>query len=78
MEKIKGYKGFNKNMKCREFQYETGKDYTHEGDIKCCKSGFHFCENPFDVFSYYEPANSRYCEVEGSGKCDKDNEERFI
>ena len=74
MEKIKGYKGFDKNMKCRGFQYEEGKDYTHEGDVKCCKGGFHFCENPFDVFKYYDPANSRYCEVEGSGKCDKDND----
>ena len=78
MEKIKGYKGFDKDMKCRGFQYETGKDYTHEGDIKCCKSGFHFCENPFDVFSYYEPANSRYCEVEGSGKCNKDNDDTKV
>ena len=78
MEKIKGYKGFDKDMKCRGFQYEEGKDYTHEGDVKCCKGGFHFCENPFDVFSYYEPANSRYCEVEGSGKCDKDNDETKV
>ena len=73
MEKIKGYKGFDKNMKCRNFQYEIGKDYTHEGDVECCKCGFHFCENPFDVLSYYGPTNSRFCEVEGSGESSKDN-----
>lgn len=73
MEKIKGYKGFDKNMKCRNFQYEIGKDYTYEGDVECCKCGFHFCENPFDVLSYYSPSSSRFCEVEGSGESSKDN-----
>ena len=72
MEKIKGYKGFDKNMKCRNFQYETGKDYQHDGKISCCHSGFHFCTNPFDVLAYYAPANSRFCEVEGSGESAKD------
>ena len=71
MEKIKGYKGFDKDMKCRGFQYESGKDYTYDGDIECCKSGFHFCENPLEVLSYYPPATSRFCKVEGSGKVDK-------
>ena len=71
MEKIKGYKGFDKNMKCRDFQYETGKDYQHDGNITCCHSGFHFCTNPFDVLAYYAPANSRFCEVEGSGESAK-------
>ena len=71
MEKIKGYKGFDKDMKCRGFQYESGKDYTYDGDIECCRSGFHFCENPLEVLSYYPPATSRFCKVEGSGKVDK-------
>ena len=71
MEKIKGYKGFNKDMKCRGFQYEVGKEYEIEGEIKCCERGFHFCENPLEVLSYYPPATSRFCKVEGSGKVDK-------
>ena len=71
MEKIKGYKGFDKDMTCRGFQYESGKDYTYDGNIKCCRSGLHFCENPLEVLSYYPPATSRFCEVEGNGKVDK-------
>ena len=68
MEKvIKGFKGLDKNFKCRDFQYEVGKTYTKKG-IKICEKGFHFCENPLDVFSYYAPADSRFSEVEGSGK----------
>lgn len=78
MEKIKGYKGFDKNMKCRGFQFETGKDYKHDGDVSCCESGFHFCTNPFDVFVYYSPANSRFCEVEGFGKNDNSNNDSKI
>ena len=71
--KIIGYKGFNKNLQCRGFQYEVGKTFEHEGDVSCCNSGFHFCGNPFDVFGYYPPSDSRYCSVEGSGKSDNDN-----
>ena len=78
MEKIKGYKGFDKNMKCRNFQYETGKDYQHDGKISCCHSGFHFCINPFDVLAYYAPANSRFCEVEGSGESAKDDNDTKV
>lgn len=57
-----GYKGFDKDMKCRGFQYEVGKEYK-ETKAKTCKSGFHFCEFPFDVFKYYEPTTSRYAIV---------------
>ena len=78
MEKIKGYKGLDKDMKCRGFQYESGKDYTYDGDIECCRSGFHFCENPLEVLSYYSPATSRFCEVEGRGKCDKSEEDSKV
>lgn len=49
----KGYKVFDKNWCCRGFQYEVGKTYTHEGEIKLCTAGFHFCENLIDCFDYY-------------------------
>ena len=63
---MKAYKGFDKNLQCRGFQYEVGKTYTMpEGeDVKLCKKGFHACVNVIDCFNYYEPAKSRYCEVE--------------
>lgn len=60
---MKAYKGFDENLKCRDFQYEIGKEY-EETNAKLCETGFHACENPIDVFAYYPPANSRYCEVE--------------
>ena len=60
---MKAYKGFDENLKCRDFQYEIGKEY-EEANAKLCETGFHACENPIDVFGYYPPANSRYCEVE--------------
>lgn len=71
-EKIKAYKGFNSDLTCRDFQYEVGKEYEQKGKIKIevCENGFHACENPMDVFGYYPPNNSRYCEVEQSGTID--------
>ena len=60
---MKAYKGFDKYLKCREFQYEVGKEY-EEGSAKLCKKGFHACENPLDTFRYYGPTDSRYCEVD--------------
>ncbi|MBC6713610.1 hypothetical protein [Treponema sp. Marseille-Q3903] len=71
---MKMYKGFGENLKCHDFQYEVGQEYIHEGDVSACESGFHACENPFDVFSFYPPNQSRYCEVEGDGKKDKKND----
>ena len=75
---IRGYKGFDKDLKCRGFQYEIGNDYKQEGKVKCCERGFHFCENPFDVFRYYSPSDSRYCEVEGDGIADKANDDSKV
>ena len=60
---MKAYKGFDKDLKCRGFQYESGKEYEEE-ESKLCKIGFHACENPLDTFRYYRPGESRYCEVE--------------
>lgn len=61
---MKGYKGFNDDLTCRDFQYEVGKTYTYDSDVMLCAKGFHFCESPFDVFFYYYPFKlSRYAEV---------------
>jgi hypothetical protein len=69
---ITSYKGFDKNMKCRGFQYEVGKEYEMDGEIKCCNRGFHACESPMEVWDYYDMLSSRYAEVEQSGKIDKE------
>ena len=57
------YKGFNKDMTCRGYQYEEGKTYECD-TAKMCEEGFHACENPLNCFRYYLPANSVYHEVE--------------
>ena len=63
---MKAYKGFDKNLRCRGFQYEVGKEYkTDRAEV--CECGFHACQAPLDVFDYYGPADSRYCEVEQDG-----------
>ena len=69
-QKIKAYKAFDKDLSCRGFKYEVGKEYEETGYIKACKKGFHACPYPLDVFGYYAPAGARFCEVEQSGKID--------
>ena len=69
-QKIKAYKAFDKDLSCRGFKYEVGKEYEETGYIKACEKGFHACPYPLDVFGYYAPAESRFCEVEQSGKID--------
>ena len=79
--KIKGFKGFNPDMTCRNFKYEEGKDYGEPGNISACSNGFHFCLHPLDVFGYYPPANNginKFHEVEGSGEMDVDTDDTKI
>ena len=58
-----GYKGFDKDFKCRNMQYEVGKTYI-EKEAKLCEKGLHFCENPLDVFTYYSPNDGKFAEIE--------------
>ena len=70
---IKSYKGFDKNLRCRDFQYKIGGIYEMDGEIKVCNRGFHACESPFDVFDYYTMIDSRFCEVEQDGNISKED-----
>ncbi len=70
---IKGYKGFEKGLKCRSFQYEEGKEYKKESDPELCSTGFHFCENPLDVLGFYPLRDgNEFTEVEALGKVESD------
>ena len=72
---MKMYKGFDKDLKCRDFQYELGKAY-EEPTAELCEKGFHACEYPLDVFGYYAPGDmSRYCEVDLDDVSDKKSNE---
>ena len=76
-ETIKSYKGFDKDLKCRGFQYEIGKEY-EEPEANVCRAGFHACERPLDVFNHYYPVNSRFCEVEQSGELSRDTDDSKV
>ncbi|ECH0821956.1 hypothetical protein FPD09_10025 [Salmonella enterica] len=71
-KEIVTFKGFNKDLKCRDFQFKIGKTFHHDGKVEACVSGFHACECPFDVFSYYPPAESRYAETISFGVIDRE------
>ncbi|HHF4095226.1 TPA: hypothetical protein ACPOOV_001372 [Haemophilus influenzae] len=77
-KEIIAYKGFNQDWTCRGYQYEIGKTYEHKGDVKACKSGFHACEYPLDVLSYYSPAVSKFAVVKMSGETSKDSDDTKI
>ena len=74
---MKCYKGFDKDLKCRDFQYEIGKEYEEER-AEICDTGFHACENPLDVFGYYAPSNSRYCEVDLDANDQKSDDSKRV
>ncbi|ECY6285760.1 hypothetical protein AVF59_12240 [Salmonella enterica subsp. enterica serovar Kottbus] len=73
-KEIVTFKGFNKDLKCRDFQFEIGKTFHHDGKVEACGSGFHACECPFDVFSYYPPADSRFAETISFGITDREED----
>ena len=64
------YKGTDKDMKCRDFQFELGKEY-EEAEAKLCNKGFHGCEYPLDVFAHYAPADSRFFVADLDGVTDE-------
>jgi hypothetical protein len=70
---IKGFKGFNKDFTCYGFKYEEGKEYKKDGEPIIYDKGFHYCENPFDVWDYYDLNNdNQFGEVEAIGDSKKD------
>ena len=72
-QKITAYKGLDMNFRCRGFQYEEGKEYKSGKTVRVCRSGFHACTNPLEVWDYYPVYNSRFAEVELGGVIDKDD-----
>ena len=74
---MKAFKGFNKDLTCRGFQYEEGKDF-HTERAECCEEGFHACEYPLDCFGYYSPAQSVFHEVELSGDMDRRSDDTKV
>ena len=72
-----GYKGFDKDLKCKDFQYRVGETYKFDGEIEICERGFHFCDIPTAVFEFYVPADSRFALVEATGSIANDGEHKF-
>lgn len=75
---IIAYKGFDKNMQCRGFQYKVGETFEHKGRVAACDSGFHACENPLDVLNYYDLCDSRFAVVEMSGEFSRHGDDSKI
>ena len=75
---IVAYKGFNRDWTCRGYQYKVGEVHEHEDKTEACESGFHACEYPLDVFSYYAPSQSVFAIVEASGDLDRKGDDSKI
>ena len=75
---VNTFKGFDHNFQCRGYQFEVGKTYTHDGEVEACSSGFHACENPLDVFAYYEPGVSKFATTEQSGEISRHDSDSKI
>jgi len=72
------YKGFDKNLQCRGYQYEVGKTYVHTGKVKRCDSGFHACQNPLDVLDFYPLENgNRFAKVTMRGQVDRSDDRKW-
>jgi hypothetical protein len=69
-KKQTGYKGFAPNWQCNNYQFEVGKTFEHKGTVKLCSSGFHYCENPLDIFEYYPPTG-KFAAIETDGVSDE-------
>ena len=74
---IKSYKGFNKDMTCKDKQYEEGNEYSEER-AKTCDYGMHACEYPLDCFKYYDPAHSVYHAVEQGGELSRNGDDSKV
>ena len=77
-ETIVAYKGFDRNMQCRGYQFAIGQTYEHDGKVEACASGFHACEHPLDVLEYYAPSESRYAVVEQRGDLSRHGEDTKV
>ena len=78
VETVVSYKGFDKDFRCRGFQYEVGKTYEHTGDVAACESGFHACEHPLHVLRYYRAGTDRFARVTQGGKLARHGEDTKI
>ena len=77
-ETFAAYKGFDKDLRCRGYQYEVGKGYIHTGRVVQCESGFHACQNPLDVLDYYGLGDgNRFARVALGGKVDRSDDKKW-
>ncbi|MBS4048085.1 MAG: hypothetical protein KG075_17195 [Alphaproteobacteria bacterium] len=77
-ETVIAYKGFDKNLQCRGYQYKIGETFTHDGPVKQCESGFHACQNPLDVLDHYGLGDgNRFARVILGGKIDRSDDRKW-